>query len=46
MLGDQTITDLQETYIKKAIDALNSFDNLFWEVGNEIEVEVKIPEIK
>ena len=30
------ITNLQESYVRKAIDTLNDLDNVLWEIGNEL----------
>ena len=34
-LADSIITDLQEKYVKRVIDAVNHFDNVLFEISNE-----------
>jgi len=32
------ITSVQEAYVAKVIDTLNQYDNIIWEIGNEINI--------
>jgi hypothetical protein len=32
----EEITNLQKSYVRKVIDTLNDFDNVLWEIGNEM----------
>ena len=41
-LDNPKIVSYQENYVRKMIDALNEFDNLLWELGNET-IEASIP---
>jgi len=34
-LGDQTVTDIQQLYVRKVIDTVNGFDNVLYEISNE-----------
>ncbi len=34
-LGNRTITELQERYVRKVIDTVNEFDNVLYEISNE-----------
>jgi hypothetical protein len=35
-LEDSRITRLQEAYVRKVIDTVNEFDNVLYEIGNEM----------
>jgi len=35
-LGQPRVTRLQEAYVRRLVEALNRFDNLLYEIGNEI----------
>ena len=34
-LGNQTVTDIQQLYVRKVIDTVNGFDNVLYEISNE-----------
>jgi CubicO group peptidase (beta-lactamase class C family) len=34
-LGNPAVTDIQEAYVRKAIDMVNGFDNVLYEISNE-----------
>ncbi len=34
-LGNKTITDIQQLYVRKVVDTLNGFDNVLYEISNE-----------
>lgn len=34
-LGNKTITDIQQLYVRKVIDTVNGFDNVLYEISNE-----------
>jgi len=37
--SDQQVRDIQRAYVKKAIDTVNEFDNVFFEIANELEAK-------
>ncbi len=34
-LGNQTVTDIQQLYVRKVVDTINGFDNVLYEISNE-----------
>jgi hypothetical protein len=34
-LGNKTVTDIQELYVRKVVDTVNGFDNVLYEISNE-----------
>ncbi|WP_168566121.1 DUF6298 domain-containing protein [Crateriforma spongiae] len=40
-LADPAVTNLQKAHVRRVIDTLNDFDNVLWEIGNELPMPSK-----